>query len=374
MPEPTAPAARLFPDVVPVLVDPAAGVTLRAHTEADIAGIVEQCRDPESIRWTTIPTPDGGYSEKDARAFLELVREKWDCGQSYSWAIELADVPFAGSIDLRPEEGGIAEVGFGLHPAARGRRAMTASLRLVRDYGFDVLGLRAIRWRAAVGNWASRRTASAAGFRFDGTVRLLLNHRGDLLDGWLATITAEDSREDLSWPHPPVLTGTRVRLRPFDERDLDRIAEACSDATTCRWLVALSPSYSSSDAAAYVESTRAQAATRSGWTWCIADDTDRCLGSLGLEGFGGYARRLEIGYWAHPDARGHGFVAEAVRLVTEHVERHDLADSVIIRCAVENTASRRVAEAAGYLERGVQPACEPLADGSLADLVLYSRP
>ena len=93
-----------------------------------------------------------------------------------------------------------------------------------------------------------------------------------------------------------------------------------------------------------------------------------------MEGFGGYARRLEIGYWAHPDARGHGFVAEAVRLVTEHVEQHDLADSVIIRCAVENTASRRVAEAAGYLERGVQPACEPLADGSLADLVLYSRP
>ncbi|WP_049804474.1 GNAT family N-acetyltransferase [Microlunatus phosphovorus] len=373
MPEPTVTAARMFPDCVPTLIDPAAGVTLRAPAETDIDAIVEQCRDPEMIRWTTVPTPEGGYSDADARAFLALVRQGWEESGGYGWAIELAGVPFAGSIDLRPEEAGVAEVGFGLHPAARGRRAMTAALRLVRDYGFDVLGLRVIRWRAAVGNWASRRTATAAGFRFDGTVRLLLNHRGELLDGWLATITADDSREDLSWPHSPELVGTRVRLRPFGDRDLDRIVEACSDATTCRWLVALSTSYSSADAAAYVESTREQAATRSGWTWCIADDTDRCLGSLGLEGFGGYARRLEIGYWAHPDARGHGFVAEAVRLVTEHVEQQRLADSVIIRCAAENTASRRVAEAAGYLQCGVQEACEPLGDGTLDDLVSYSH-
>ena len=71
---------------------------------------------------------------------------------------------------------------------------MTSALRLVRDHGFDVLGLQVIRWRAAVGNWASRRVAAAAGFRFDGTVRRLLVHRGELLDGWVATITADDPR------------------------------------------------------------------------------------------------------------------------------------------------------------------------------------
>lgn len=378
----------MFPDCVPTLIDPVAGVTLRAHAETDVAGLVEQCRDPESIRWTTIPTPEGGYSENDARAFLELTRQRWNDGRSYNWAIELAAgsggasngadphpaVPFAGSIDLRPEAGGVAEVGYGLHPAARGRRAMTAALRLVRDYGFDVLGLRVIRWRAAVDNWASRRTAAAAGFRFDGTVRLLLNHRDELFDGWLATITAEDSREDLSWPNPPELNGARVRLRSFADQDLDRIVEACSDAATQHWLVSLPRSYGRADAAAYLESTRELAATRSGWAWCIADGTDRCLGAISLEGFGGYARRLEIGYWAHPDARGRGHVAEAVRLVTAHVEQHKLADSVVIRCAAENTASRRVAEAAGYVQCGVQPVCEPLGDGTLDDLVSYTRP
>lgn len=371
----------MFPDCVPTLVDPAAGVILRPHAETDIAAIVEQCCDPESIRWTTVPTPEGGYGVDDARAFLSLTRQRWEESASCCWAVELAAgsagqaaVPFAGSIDLGPEEGGIAEVGFGLHPAARGRRAMTAALRLVRDYGFDVLGLRAIRWRAVVGNWASRRTAAAAGFRFDGTIRRLLVHRGELLDGWLATVTADDAREDLRWPNPPSLAGSRIRLRPFADHDLDRIVEACSDAATQHWLVSLPRSYGRTEAAAYVESTRDLAATRSGWAWCITDDADRCKGAISLEGFGGYARRLEIGYWAHPDARGQGLVTEAVRLVTEHVEQQRLADSVIIRCAAENRSSRRVAEAADYVQHGVQPACEPVADGGLADLILYSRP
>ena len=99
---------------------------------------------------------------------------------------------------------------------------MTAALRLVRDHGFDVLGVQAIRWQAAVGNWGSRRTAAAAGFRFDGTIRWLLSHRGELLDGWHATLTADDPRVDLSWPSPPMLAGGRITLRPFATADAGR--------------------------------------------------------------------------------------------------------------------------------------------------------
>ena len=46
----------------------------------------------------------------------------------------------------------------------------------------------------------------------------------------------------------------------------------------------------------------------------------------------------------------------------------------MIRCARGNLASRRVAERAGYTKIGVQPTSEPLGDGQLADLVLYSCP
>jgi RimJ/RimL family protein N-acetyltransferase len=101
---------------------------------------------------------------------------------------------------------------------------------------------------------------------------------------------------------------------------------------------------------------------------------DRCLGSISLDGLGGYSRRGEIGYWAHPDARGRGVVTEAVRLVTEYAKNSTLATSVLIRCASSNMASRRVAERAGYHEIGIQPTSEPVGDGELVDLVLYSNP
>ena len=58
------PTARAFPSGVPVLVDPAADITLRPTGEHDLPAIVEQGRDPEMIRWTEVPNPPGGYGPK----------------------------------------------------------------------------------------------------------------------------------------------------------------------------------------------------------------------------------------------------------------------------------------------------------------------
>ena len=377
-PAPDAPPlAGAFPDEVPVLRDPVAGVTLRPLTAADLPRVVEQCRDPEFIRWTTVPTPDGGYGPDDARAFLTKVAGGWQSGQYLAWAIEGREREgvFCGGIDLRVHGDGLAEVGFGLHPDARGRHLGSSALRLVRDFAFEVAGLRAVRWRAVVGNWGSRRVAAAAGWPCEGVVRASLVHRGELLDGWVGTLLAADPRTSRVWSDPPVLAGPRVRLRPFREDDADRVVEACEDLRTKHWLVTLSGSYTRRHALEYVEATREAAAAGSGLVWCVADrDDDRCLGSIGLEGLGGYARRGEIGYWAHPEARGRGVLTEATQRVTAHAEEAGLVDSLLIRTAAGNTASRRVAIAAGYREVGVLPGCEPLGDGTLADLVLYARP
>ncbi len=370
-------SGRAFPDEVPVLGDPAAGVTLRALTEADLPRVVEQCRDPESIRWTTIPNPDGGYGLGDARAFLAHVEDGWRSGQNLSWVVEGADRPgvFCGTIGLRLDGDGLAEVGFVLHPDARGRHLSSSALRLVRDFAFDVAGLRAVRWRAVMGNWPSRRVAAAAGWPCEGVVRALLVHRGELLDGWVGTLLATDPRTSRAWSDPPVLVGPRLRLRPFREDDADRVVEACGDPRTQQWLASLARPYTWRHALDFVESTREAAAAGTGLFWCVADlDDDRCLGSIGLEGPGGYAQRAEIGYWAHPDARGRGLLSEATRLVTAHAEEGGLIDSLLIRAAAGNTASRRVAGAAGYREVGVLLRAEPLGDGTLDDLVLYARP
>ena len=103
---------------------------------------------------------------------------------------------------------------------------MAAALRLVRDHAFDMLGA-GDPLAAVVGNWGSRRTAAAAGFRFDGTATILLSHRGELLDGWQATMTADDPTGRICLVVTTALPATRVTLRPFTESDLDRVVEAC---------------------------------------------------------------------------------------------------------------------------------------------------
>jgi [ribosomal protein S5]-alanine N-acetyltransferase len=372
------PTAGALPQSVPILIDAEAGIRLRAINTADLPAMVEQCRDPETIRWTAVPTPAEGYQLRDAEEFMALITDGWTSGQRLGWAIEAQrglGRGFCGSIVLHLEGDGVAEVGFGLHPEARGRSIMTAALHLVCDYGFEVVGLEVIRWRAVVGNWASRRVAAKVGFVFDGTVRRLLVHRGELLDGWIATLTRDDPRRPQPWLHPVELRGETVRLRAFTAADVDRIVEACADPDTSYWLASTPQPYQRDSALAYLESIAELAARGAGVAWCIADPQDnRCLGSISLDGLGGYANRGEIGYWAHPDARGRGVVSEAVRLVTQHARDFGLATSVLIRCAKGNAASRRVAERAGYRMVGIQPACEPLRDGQVADLVLYSRP
>ena len=58
-----------FPDDVPVLTDGI--VTLRAPPLADVGGVLEQCTDPVSQRWTTVPVP---YTREDAQRFVRRDR------------------------------------------------------------------------------------------------------------------------------------------------------------------------------------------------------------------------------------------------------------------------------------------------------------
>ncbi len=146
-----------------------------------------RCAGPRS------PSPAGGYQLSDAREFLGVVRAGWQDGSRLTWAVEAERDgvrQYCGAISLRLSRRGWAEIGFVLHPGARGRsrdehrRPAGPRLRL-RRAGADHPAL-----AGRAGNWASRRVAAAAGFVFDGSVRRLLEHAAKLVDGWLATMTA----------------------------------------------------------------------------------------------------------------------------------------------------------------------------------------
>jgi RimJ/RimL family protein N-acetyltransferase len=68
------------------------------------------------------------------------------------------------------------EIGYWMHPDARGRGVMTEAVRLVVRHAFTPshaggLGLRRLSLYAAAGNTASRHVATEAGFTFVGTLR-----------------------------------------------------------------------------------------------------------------------------------------------------------------------------------------------------------
>ncbi|RMI29291.1 GNAT family N-acetyltransferase [Nocardia stercoris] len=191
-----------YPDDVPVLTDGV--VVLRAHREQDLDAMVEHCRDPEMVRYTTVPRP---YSRTHAEEFLALAARNWTESAPNServWAITTTDPErngrFCGGIDFRPTGTGTATIGFGLHPAARGHGLMARAVDLVLDYAFTH-GVEVVHWSAIVGNWASRKTVSRLGFRYEGIIGDFVLQRGRPQDVWTASLHRDDPRRSSEpWP------------------------------------------------------------------------------------------------------------------------------------------------------------------------------
>jgi ribosomal-protein-alanine N-acetyltransferase len=242
-------------------------------------------------------------------------------------------------------------------PAARGRGVMSRALRLAALWAFEQAKLPVLHWWAEVGNFASWRVAHACGFTFEGTRRLAVRRSDRLADGWFASLIAgEDMTPRTTWWPVPELVGERVRLRPHTDADLPRIAEACSDPRSRHWLPTLPHPYTSESAGEFVLGCRLAESLGQKVTWAVADGgDDRLLANVSVFRLDDpmNPRGGEIGYWAHPDARGRGVVSDAVDLAVAHaftpveaggLGRHRLQ----IGASRDNTASRHVAERAGF--------------------------
>jgi RimJ/RimL family protein N-acetyltransferase len=350
-------------------------LTLRALRVEDVIGIVEQCRDPLTQRWTTVPVP---FTEADALAFVDDGNRQWRDGTRCAFAIEV-DGRFAGSLNVRPQGAGALAVGYGLAPWARGERVSVRALRVLLPWAFETLGPDVVLWTANAGNWASRRVAWSVGFRVEGTVRGLLDQRGIRLDGWIGSIRRDDPLTPAHpWFDPPELAGDGVRLRPHGMGDLAAMAQACNDPSTQRWLPQLPRPYTREDARAHLEEIAEEQAAGRAVFWAVADaQDDRLIGEIGMWGMAqGESRSAELGYWTHPSARGRGLTGRAVRLAAEHGlaprERAGLGLArLVIRAAVGNVASQRVAERAGFRLTGCDRQAQMLRDGTTVDLLRY---
>ncbi len=363
-----------WPLNVPVLSDGV--VTLRAHVPDDIDAMLEMSTDPEMVRWTGIPTPhDRTMSEQFA---FTIIPRGWDEGTFRGWAVEAVDddgrARYAGNVDVRQRP--IADIGFALHPWARGRGVMAAAVRLAVDWALSEGGVEIVHWRSHVGNEASLRVAHATGFTLHGTTPGLLHERGRVLDAWTGSYRFGDTPfARTAWAGATVLESARLRLRPYRDDDIPRLVEACNDPVSHHFLAALPRPYTTATARAYLDDCLWQAATGSKATWAVADrETDELLGNIAvMDMLGVSGDHGEIGYWMHPAARGKGLMAEATRTVVRHALDPEGLDRrrLVLYAAVDNHGSNAVAEASGFSRYGTQRAAERLGDGSFDDLHGY---
>ena len=356
-----------WPLSVPVLSDGI--VTLRAHTPADIDHMLEMAQDPLMVEYTAVADPN---TREDSENYaFTVVRGGWDAGNHFGWAIEV-EGRFAGNVDIR---GGkpIADIGYALHPWARGRGLMVRAVQLAIDWAFAEAGIEIVHWNSHIGNAASLRVAHQTGFTLIGVVPGLLHERDRVLDAWTATRRFGDPPvPQTRWAESTVVETDRLRLRPFVDSDVPRIVETCSDATTRHWVNGLPHPYVEADARSYLADCVWQAARGAKATWAVADrGSDILLGNVAVmdlqRGSG------EIGYWTHPAARGQGVMTEAVRAVVRHAFDPAGLDRarLVLYAAAGNPPSNAVAVASGFRLFGTQTAAEPLGDGSVDDLNGY---
>ena len=342
-------------------------VTLRAHRPDDAQGSFEQCQDPSSQRWTTVPVP---YSMEDARSFVEeFCPSRWVDDTEWIFAIE-HEGRYAGTVSLRNEGDGRAEIAYGSHPAARGTGAVERALRLLLAWGFEERGVQTVIWYAHVGNWASRRVAWRLGFSYDGLLRRWNPQRGELLDSWVGTLLRDDPREPRTpWLANPLVDGDGVRLRPFTDADVPRIVEGVGDPNTQHWLAFLPRDPGEAEGRAYVEQVTERLATNHTITWAVCTPEDDTL--LGVVGIYRIAVEPEVGYWTHPQARGRGVTTRAAGLAIRHAFEVLGLPRLAGYASAGNLASLRVLEANGMRRTGVQRRAAHTADGTAVDLVGY---
>jgi RimJ/RimL family protein N-acetyltransferase len=135
-----------------------------------LPGLHEMLLDPDVLRFTRVPDPP---PEDFAETWLERYRDGRRDGTREAFAIVDTNDAFLG-IAVAPEIDAIArtvELGYVIHPAARGRGVATEALRLLTEWAFAELAPHRIQLIISPENGPSKRIAERNGYRYEGTLR-----------------------------------------------------------------------------------------------------------------------------------------------------------------------------------------------------------
>ena len=153
-----------------------------------------------------------------------------------------------------------------------------------------------------------------------------------------------------------------LRLRAWVPEDLPELVAAANDPEIGRWMPAIPHPYGRADGEAYLR----RSAGRDG-AFAIVDE-ERLVGGIAVSAR--KWKRAEVGYWVRADARSRGIGSRALRLAAGWAFAHGYR-RLQVHADIENLASQRVAEKAGFRREGVLRAWIE-QDGIPRDHVMYS--
>ncbi|TCC27665.1 GNAT family N-acetyltransferase [Kribbella speibonae] len=155
---------------VPVLDGGA--IRLRPLRASDAQRVMEACGDERTQQWLTgMPSP---YGLDDAKGFIAGRSDQAASGDAVAWAIaDAVTDELLGNVSIfglnNRIDNTIGEIGYWMHPDARGRKVMSSAVELVIGHAFRPvedggLSRRRLVLRCADVNTASAHVAEANGF------------------------------------------------------------------------------------------------------------------------------------------------------------------------------------------------------------------
>jgi RimJ/RimL family protein N-acetyltransferase len=169
---------------------------------------------------------------------------------------------------------------------------------------------------------------------------------------------------------PVTLDAGPVRLRPWRADDVDAALASLLDPDTRLWNAGWVTTRE--DAVVWLE-------RRQDWggdhaSWAVEDAANlQLLGSVSVHSIDATANDAEIGYWTAPSARGRGVASLAVDAACRWAFATLPVDRIELCPAVENAASGRVAQKAGFTYEGHLRRSFRYGDGVKHDELLWAR-
>ena len=336
---------------------------LRPLSELDADAYAAGTKDEAVRRFGHLPESD--YTPESVR---RMIRDEVAKGLSSGTlaVLALADAEtdrFVGSLVLFDVSSEAAEVGFWIHPDARGaghaRRGLELASRFARNSG-----LRTLTARTLLENKASQRCLTNAGFREveravgttpAGQCEELFHYRRDL-------------KPTAQWP----LATERLRLRPHNADDAEWLHELYSQPDVARYLL---------DEPWTAEVTHDKLTERlaktdiDGETGALAlviEHDGVPIGDIALWLTDHEHRQGEIGWVLDPAHGGQGFASEAVRAVLALGFDHYRLHRVTAQMDARNSASAALARRVG-LRLEAHHVQDWFSKGEWTDTLIFAR-